>query len=85
MIVGIAEINADAAAWPLRAAFDCDVRLRKLCLPAREVVGGDRKRNVHRTVAVVRRDRAAGQFHSLQRMTPQEKQQDASRSDVVGA
>ncbi len=61
------------------------VGVGKLRFPSRKLVGGDRERDVHRAAAVMRRDRAAGHVHGLERMAAQEQQQHAAAADVVGA
>src|SRR5580698_6313430 len=85
MAIGITEINTDAAARPLGAAFYCNVRFRELRLPRGERVGRNRERDVHRPVAVVRRYSAAGHMHGLQRLAAQEQQQQTAAADVVSA
>src|SRR5712692_1838472 len=83
--VGIAEIDAVATARPVGAAFDGDATLAEPAFPRRQLVGGDRKRQVQRSVAIVRRDRAAGQVHGLERGAAAKQQQHALAADIVGA
>jgi len=58
--VRVAEIDADAAARPVRAAFDCDAEIVQACLPGRQFVGCDRERDMVRPAAVMGRDDTAG-------------------------
>ncbi len=83
--VGIAEINALAAARPFGAAFDGDVRLCQPLFPSRQLIGGDREGDVHRPMTVMRRNGAAGQMHGFERAAAQKQQQHAAAADVVGA
>ena len=83
--VGIAEIDAVAAARPVGAAFDRDAVLGEPLFPGRQFVGGDRQRHVQRSVPVMRRDGAARHAHGLQREAALEQQQHAVAADVVGA
>src|SRR5262249_37403989 len=85
MAVGIAEIDAFAAARPFGAAFDGDVLGLEPLLPGRELVGRYRKGDVDRAMPVMRRDGAAGELHGFERTAAQEKKKDAARADVVGA
>src|SRR6185437_17162535 len=85
MAVGIAEIDALAAARPFGAAFDGDAGISQLRFPFGKRVRGDRERDVHRAAAVVWWNGAAGQLHGLQRMAAEEQQQHAARADVIGA
>src|SRR4249919_1990865 len=85
MPVGIAEINALAAARPSGPAFDGDAFGLEPLLPGRELVGRNRKGDVHRAVPVMRRDGAAGKAHGFERAPAQEEKQHAARADVVGA
>ena len=61
------------------SAFD------KLRFPCGKLVGANRERDVHRSAAIMRRDRAAGHVHGLERLAAQEQQQQAAAADVVGA
>ena len=72
MAVRIAEINAVAAARPMRAAFDRDAGILQPLFPDIAFICGDGKGHMHRTSPVVRRNRAAGQMHRVQRMAAQE-------------
>ena len=62
MPVRIAEIDALAAARPFAAAFDGDVLDLEPLLPSRKPIGRDRKGDMHRPVAVMRRDGTAGKL-----------------------
>ena len=72
MAVRIAEINAVAAARPMRAAFDRDAGILQPPLPDIALICGDGKGHMHRTRPVVRRNRTAGEMHRVQRMAAQE-------------
>src|SRR5215472_12281499 len=85
MSVGIAEINAVAAARPMRAALDRDAGLLEAIFPNVPLVVGNRKGHVNRPVPVMRRNGAAGKMHGLQRMATQEQQQHAAMTDIVSA
>ena len=73
MPVRIAEIDALAAARPFGAAFDGDVLDLEPLLPSRKLIGRDRKGDMHRPVAVMRRDGTAGKLHGLERAAAQEE------------
>jgi hypothetical protein len=60
--IGIAEINAFAAAWPFHPALDRNAGLGKLGFPIRQRVGPNREGDVNRAVTIMRRHRAAGQM-----------------------
>src|SRR5271169_5432698 len=85
MPVGIAEVDALAAARPSGPAFDGDALGLEPLLPGRELVGRNRKGDVDRAVPVMRRDGAAGKAHGFERTPAQEEKQHAARADVVGA
>ena len=53
--------------------------------PLRQLVGRDGKRDVQRSVAVVRRNGAAGHVHGFERGAAAKQQQHAFAADVVGA
>src|SRR5438874_12510104 len=59
MPVGIAEINAVAAARPVGAALDRDLARSEPCLPVRELAAAHTERHVQGAAAVVRRNGAA--------------------------
>src|SRR5689334_22023011 len=85
MAIRIAKINAVAAARPVRAAFDRDTGLVEALFPNLPFFRSDGKSHVDRTVTVMRRNRAAGQVHGLQRMAAKKQQQHAAMADVVSA
>src|SRR5262249_56146120 len=55
MPVGIAEIDAVPAARPVGAAFDGDALLAQSPLPLRQLIHGNGKGHVHRSMAVLPR------------------------------
>src|SRR6516165_1921810 len=85
MSVGVAEIDALAAARPFRAPFDGDALVLEPLLPGRERIGRNRKGDVDGAVPVMRRNGAAGKLYGFDRAAAQEKKQHATRADVVGA
>src|SRR5262249_51175250 len=83
--VGIAEIDAAAAALPVGPPFDRDIMRAQALLPLRQLVGGNRKRDVQRAAAVVRRNGAARHVHGLARRSAAEQQEHAAAADRIGA
>ncbi len=73
-----------AAAWPFGAAFNGDLLCLEPLFPEHNLAGRDRKGNVHRPVAVMRRNCTATKLHGLERAAAQEEKQHAARADVVG-
>src|SRR5579859_5218620 len=85
MAVRIAEINAVAAARPMGAAFDRDTGLAEAIFPSLPFFRSDGKSHMHRAVPVMRRNRAAGKLHGLQRTAAQKQEQHAAMADIVSA
>jgi hypothetical protein len=83
--IGIAKIDADPAARPVRAAFDCDVELAQARLPFLQFVGRDGECDVVRPAPVMGRDDAGGHPDGVQRFASAEQQQHAAPADVIGA
>src|SRR5262249_35524351 len=67
MPVGIAEIDAVAAARPIGAAFDGDALLAQSPLPLRQLIHGNGKGHVQRSLAVVRGVGAARHAYRFER------------------
>ena len=55
---GIAEVDALPAAFPAHPALDRDAARSEMTFPRGQVIGGNRERHVHGSVAVVRGDAA---------------------------
>src|SRR5262245_6191877 len=85
MPVGIAEIDAFAATRPFGTPFDLDAICREPRLPVGKLLAADRKRDMQRAVAVMRRDGTARHAHGLKRETAPEDEQHALAADVIGA
>ena len=85
MPVGIAEIDAVAAARPIGAAFDGDALLAQSLLPLRQLIRSNGKGLVQRPMAVVRGYRAARHAHGFERGAAAKQQQNAPAADVIGA
>src|SRR5437867_2856126 len=83
MPVGIAEIDAFAAARPFGAPFDFDAMRGEPRLPVRKLLAADRKRDMQRSVAVVGRDGTTRHAHSLEREAAPEDEQHTLAADVV--
>src|SRR5262249_30300017 len=85
MTVGIAEIDALAAAAPSGPTLDRDATFAEPLRPVGKLVGADRKRNMQRAVAVVRRDGSARHAPGFEREAAPEEEQHALAADVIGA
>src|SRR5882757_1176255 len=83
MPVRIAEIDALAAARPLRAPLDRNAMRGEPRLPFRQLVATDRERNMQRAVTIVGRDGTARHAHGLERETAPEDEQHAAPADII--
>src|SRR5215471_19047346 len=83
--VRITEVDAVPAARPTGAAFDSHPFLGEPLLPLRQCVGGNGKGHVQRSMAVVRRDRAARHAHGFERRAAVKQQQHTLTADIIGA
>src|SRR6516162_2665927 len=84
MTVWVAEINAVAAARPVRAGLDSDPGFGEASFPGLALIRGNGKCHMDRATSVVRWNAAARKMHRLKRMAAQQ-QQHATMADVVGA
>src|SRR5262249_13694013 len=85
MPIRVAEVDAHAAAGPLGAAFDRNPMLAEPLFPVRQSLSLDGKRDVQRTVAIVRRDGTARHAHSFERRSAPKQQQHVLAADIIGA
>src|SRR5215470_1423995 len=85
MPVGIAEIDAYAAALPLGAPLDVDAVGSEPRLPPCKLLAADRERDMQRAVTVVGRDGTARHVHGVEREAAPEDEQHALAADVIGA
>src|SRR5713101_6072963 len=75
MIVRIAEINAQAAFWPVHSAFDRYPAGDQMFLPNSQILFRYGERDVQLARGVVRRDHAAGRGDRFQRSAAAEYEQ----------
>lgn len=85
MPVRIAKEDAQSTAGPGHAALDDNVQFSKAREPGIENIEFNTEADVRRTLAIVRRNGAAGQFSGLRRGTPHKEQQDAVAAGVQRA
>src|SRR5262245_66459265 len=85
MPVGIAEIDAFAATRPFRAPLNFDAMRGKTRLPIRKLLTADRKRDMQRAVAIMRRDGTARHAHGFKRKATPEHEQHALAAHIIGA
>ena len=85
MTVGIAEVKAGPAARPLDSALDSDAPADEPRTPAVQIRGIDGERQVHLSIAVVRRNHSSRNFDRLERRPLAEQQQHLLRVHAQGA
>src|SRR5689334_4733800 len=85
MSVRIAEIDAAAATRPVSATLYRDSVLLQPLRPGRQLLSGDSESNVHRPIAIMRRDGAARQFDRGGGGAAPEQQKNAAIGGVVSA
>src|SRR5262245_11032477 len=83
MPVGVAKIDAFAAARPFRAPLDRDAMRGKARLPFGKLVAADRKGDVQRAVTIVGRDGTARHAHGFKRETATKDEQYAAPADII--
>src|SRR5262245_18281539 len=83
MPVLIAEIDAFAAARALGTPLTRDILRGEPCLPVAKLLAGDRKRDMQRSVTIMRRDGTARHAHGLERKAAPEDQEHAASADVI--
>src|SRR5215831_14446073 len=85
MPVGVAKIDAFAAARPFGAPLDFDAARGEPRLPLGKLIRADRKRDMERAMAIVGRDGTARHAHGLERETAPEDEQHTPSADIIGA